>query len=253
MRWTVGPLGIKDLFTLVNLMGGLLGVWFVMDGQALVAGYTVLAGYLVGDILDGPVARLTKTANRFGSELDTATDHFVQAIVPGIIVFDVYSRLGHRVAGFVLMGIIIACATIRQALFTVARIGNPLIWCGLPRTVSGFACMSLVLSHTFRAAGSAALPLGDVLIPVLSIMGLLPIPYMTHRGLRRMQTYVKLLILGFFVTPVLAFFVSRDYVFDVLFVWTYGYAGTAWFPIYPDERKAFFARYREWAAEVRKA
>jgi CDP-diacylglycerol--serine O-phosphatidyltransferase len=252
MRFTVGPLGIKDLFTLVNLLGGLFGILFVMEGEPLLAGYAVLAGYLVGDTLDGPVARLTRTANRFGSELDTATDHFVQAIVPGIIVFQVYSTHGHRVAGFVLMGVTIACATVRQALFTVARIGNPLIWCGLPRTVSGFACMSLVLAHTFRQAGEAAFPVGEVLIPMLSIMGLLPIPYMTHRGLRRMQTYVKLLILGFFVTPVLAFLVSRDYVFDVLFVWTYGYAGTAWFPIYPDERKAFFARYREWAAEVSK-
>src|SRR5262249_51392007 len=223
------------------------------EGQPLLAGYAVLAGYLVGDTLDGPIARLTHTANRFGSELDTATDHFVQAIVPGIIVFEVYATNGHRVAGFLLMGVIVTCATVRQALFTVARIGNPLIWCGLPRTVSGFACMSLVLAHTFRQAGAAAFPVGDVLIPVLSIMGLLPIPYMTHRGLRRMQTYVKLLILGFFVTPVLAFVVSRAYVFDVLFVLTYGYAGTAWFPIYPDERKAFFARYREWAAEVRKA
>jgi len=252
MRWTAGPLGIKDLFTLVNLTGGLLGVLFVMEGQAVWAGYAVLAGYLVGDTLDGPIARATKTANRFGSELDTATDHFVQAIVPGIIVFDVYARLGHRTAGFLLMGALIACATVRQALFTVARIGNPLIWCGLPRTVSGFACMALVLSHTFRAAGAAALPVGDVLIPVLSIMGLLPIPYMTHRGLRRMQTYVKLLIVGFLATPVLAFVISPDYVFDVLFFWTYGYAGTAWFPIYPDEKKAFFARYREWAKEVSK-
>jgi len=253
MRWKAGPFGIKDLFTLVNLLGGLFGVDFVMQGKPLEAGYAVLAGYLLGDTLDGPIARRTGTANRFGSELDTATDHFVQAIVPGLIVYAVYAAGGQRLAGLLLMGIIVACATIRQAMFTVAKIGDPLIWCGLPRTVTGFACMSLVLAHTFRQAGAAAFPVGYVLVPLLSIMGLLPIPYMTHRGVRRMQTYVKVLIVGFFVTPVAAFVIDRDFTFDVLFFWTYGYAGMAWFAVYPHERKAFFARYREWLQEVSRA
>ena len=53
----------------------------------LAAGAALLIGYLLGDTLDGPVARMTKTSNQFGSELDTATDHFVQGIAPGVIVF----------------------------------------------------------------------------------------------------------------------------------------------------------------------
>ena len=62
-------------------------------------GYALLAGYMLGDTLDGPVARMTKTSNKFGSEFDTATDHFVQGIAPAIIVYAVYARGGHAVAG----------------------------------------------------------------------------------------------------------------------------------------------------------
>ena len=52
------------------------------------------------------------------------------------------------------------------------------------------------------------------------------------------------------MTPVTAFFLARDYVFDVLFFWMLGYTATGWIPVYPEEKKEFYARYRQWAAEV---
>ncbi|HEX2659274.1 MAG TPA: CDP-alcohol phosphatidyltransferase family protein, partial [Polyangia bacterium] len=80
-RWTIGPFGVKDLFTIINLLGGVAGIIFVIHGQPRLAGLAVFAGYLFGDALDGMVARMTGTSNKFGSEFDTATDHFAQAIV----------------------------------------------------------------------------------------------------------------------------------------------------------------------------
>jgi CDP-diacylglycerol--serine O-phosphatidyltransferase len=253
LRFSIGPVGVKDLFTLINLMGGVFGIYFAMDHQPMWAGLAVLAGYLFGDALDGVVARLTKTSNRFGSEFDTATDHFVQAIVPAIIVYEVYTLGGHRLLGFVLMSLVIACATVRQALFTTAKMGDPLMYCGLPRTVSGYASMAFVLSHTFFGEPDGWFVLGAVLVAAFAIMGLLPIPYMTHRGARRMQSWVKVLVLAFFVTPAALFFVARSYTFDVLFLWMGGYAFLGWLPLHRDERRAFFARYREWTTEVSKA
>jgi phosphatidylserine synthase len=253
VRWSIGPFGVKDLFTLVNLMGGVFGIYFVMDQRPEWAGVAVLAGYLLGDTLDGVVARLTATSNRFGSELDTATDHFVQAIVPAMIVYEVYAHGGHRVVGLALLAIMITCATVRQALFTVAKMGDPLMYCGLPRTVSGYASMAFVLSRFFFRQDAVSFVAGAVLVTGMAISGLLPIPYMTHRGVRRMQTYVKVFVAAFLVTPAVAFVVARQYTFDVLFIWTFGYALFAWVPLHRDERKAFSARYRRWAAEVSKA
>lgn len=252
MRWSVGPLGVKDLFTLINLMGGAFGIYFVMDQRPEAAGLALLAGYLLGDTLDGVVARLTRTSNQFGSEFDTATDHLTQAIVPAMIILAVYTAGGHRTLGFVLLSFVVACATVRQALFTVAKMGNPLMYCGLPRTVSGFASMAFVLSHFFFRGDALSFGVGAVIIPALALMGLLPIPYMTHRGVRRMQAWVKVFVLLFLVTPTAAFFFARDYTFDMLFIWTFGYALFAWLPLHPDERKAFFARYRQWVTEVGK-
>jgi CDP-diacylglycerol---serine O-phosphatidyltransferase len=251
MRWNIGPFGVKDLFTLINLLGGVAAVYFLFEGQPTMAGTALLLGFLLGDTLDGPVARMTKTSNAFGSELDTATDHFVQAIVPAMIVHAVYAKGGHPAAGFVLMAVVITCATVRQALFTVAKLGMPLTYCGLPRTVSGYGAMAFVLSNFFFAANPARYLTGAIVITAFSILNLVPIPYMGHRG-RRIQTHVQLLVFGFLVTPVAAFFVAPRYVFDVLFFWMLGYTSTGWIPVYPEEKKEFYARYRAWAAEVTK-
>ena len=253
MRWNIGPFGVKDLFTLVNLMGGVAALHFLVTGRPEWAGYALLGGYLFGDALDGLVARATKTSNQFGSELDTATDHFSQAIVPAFLIYVVYARAGHATAGFVLMAVVVSCATIRQALFTVARLGDPLMYCGLPRTVSGYASMALVLSHTIVSFDGPHYVVGAIVIAALAVMGLLPIPYMTHRGTRRMQTWVKVLVAAFLVTPVVSIFIAAGFTFDVLFVWMFGYATMAWIPLRKDERASFFARYREWAAEVSRA
>jgi len=250
MRWNIGPFGAKDLFTVVNLLGGIFAVHFVATGQPVFAGYALLAGYMLGDTLDGPVARMTKTSNKFGSEFDTATDHFVQGIAPALIVYAVYARAGQTVTGVVLMALMITCATIRQALFSVAKMGDPLMYTGLPRTVSGYGAMAYVLSSFFFGMNPVRYTLGGFLIPALALLNLLPIPYMTHRGARRMQTHVKLLVIGFLVLPTATLLFARQYTFDVLFVFTFGYAAFAWMPIYPHEKRAFFQRYREWSTEV---
>jgi phosphatidylserine synthase len=250
MRWNIGPFGVKDVFTLINILGGVAAIYFLFEGQPTMAGAALLVGYFLGDTLDGPVARMTKTANAFGSELDTATDHFVQAIVPAIIVHAVYVKGGHPRAGFALMAVIITCATIRQALFTVAKLNFPLTYCGLPRTVSGYGSMAFVLSSFFFAANPARYLTGAIVITVFSILNLVPIPYMGHRGGRRMQTHVQLLVFGFLVTPVAAFLVAPAYVFDVLFFWMLGYTATGWIPVYPEEKKEFYARYRQWTSDV---
>ena len=50
---------------------------------------------------------------------------------------------------------------------------------------------------------------------------------------------------GFFL-----FAFARVYLYDFIFVITFGYALGAWIPILPEERKAFYAEYKRWATEV---
>ena len=248
-RRTIGPFGVKDLFTVVNLLSGVAAVGYVLTGQPRRAGYAVIAGLLLGDVVDGTVARRTGTANRFGAEFDSVTDHFVHVFVPALVFFAVYQRAHHGGMGLVAAAVLIGCATVRHARFAAARFDYPLCWCGLPRTVSGFVAMSWALS-TFLDHGGAAYPVGAALVVAASAMNLVPVPYITHRGQRAMQPWVKGGVAFFLLCAPVAFILARRHTFDVFFVAMAAFAAGGWVPVHPDERRAFRAEYRRWATEL---
>jgi phosphatidylserine synthase len=249
LRRKIGPFGIKDLFTLVNLLSGVAAVAYVFRGETRDAGYAVLVGFLLGDIVDGAVARRTGTANRFGAEFDAIADHFVHVFVPGLVIYAVYQRGGHAALGVAALAPLIVCATVRHARFAAARFEFPLCWCGLPRTVSGFAALSFPLSTWFTKVGERWV-LGVVVVAVLSALNLAPIPYMTHRGQRGLQTYVKVVVALFLLSTPLLFVVARRFTFDAFSACMIVFALGGWIPVHRDERRAFFAEYRRWSAEL---
>ena len=234
---------------MINLLGGVFGIYFCFLGDPAWAGYAILAGYFFGDALDGPVARVTRTDNRFGSEFDSAADHIGQGIAPAVVVFTAFRLAGHATTGLLLMAALISSASIRQARFNVDRFDSPLTYCGLPRTVSGFVALAYPNSLLFKET-AVGYPLGIGIIGAVAVLNLLPIPYMTHRGKRKMQGWVKALVLTFLVTPFGAFIFARHYTFDVMLVYALGYAALGWLPILPAERAAFYDEYRRWAGQV---
>jgi len=252
MRWGYGFFGVKDIFTIINLLGGVVGIYYAALGDPVSAGYAVLAGYFFGDVLDGPVARATKTGNRFGAEFDSVADHLAQAVAPAVIVWAAYRQGGHAMMGLVLMAALITTATIRHARFSVAKFDSPLTYCGLPRTISGFIALALPNTEMFRQS-PRGYEYGALIVVAMAALNLIPIPYMTHRGRRKMQLWVKVLVIAFLLLPFGVFIFARSYTFDIIFMFAFGYAAGAWVPVHPEERKAFYAEYRRWAAEVASA
>jgi hypothetical protein len=64
---------IPNLITLLNLLSGVLGILWVLEGQLLFGAYFVLlsAGF---DFLDGFAARILKVQSEIGKELDSLAD-----------------------------------------------------------------------------------------------------------------------------------------------------------------------------------
>jgi phosphatidylserine synthase len=243
-------LHLKDVFTLVNLVSGVVAVHYVLVGEPRTAGFAVLAGFFFGDMLDGRVARRTGTSNRFGSELDSIVDHFVHVVVPALILCTVFRDAGHATLGLVALGVLVGTATVRHARFAAQKFDFPLCWCGLPRTISGFTAMSLALAEiTTDHLRDVSVP-SFLLVVLLSALNLVPIPYMTHRGARAMQPWAKALVALFVAAPFAMFFIDRDRTFDVFLVFMLGYALLGWVPVRREERQAFYAEYRRWAASL---
>lgn len=242
--------GTKDLFTVVNLLGGVLGIHYALEGNVLYAGYAIFAGYLFGDVLDGPFARWSNTANRFGAAFDRAVDHLSQAIAPALVAYVGFAQAGERPLGLLVMTALIASASFRQARANAGKFDCPIAYCGLPRTVSGIIAISYPNSTLFFEYSSIPYEAAAALLVLVAALNVSPVPYMTHRGARPMQLYVKLAVIAFLTGPIALVFVAPEYVFDALFVMAFSYALGAWLPLRANERREFRTEYKRWLREI---
>jgi phosphatidylserine synthase len=236
--------GIKDIFTTINLLGGIVGICLCIDGQPYWAGVSVMLGYLLGDTLDGYIARKLGTQNEFGGEFDTIADHLSHVIAPAAIVYTVYKDVGivpspwDQVLAIALASSLIIAVSIRHARNIVAPIDFKGVWSGLPRSVLGFMaigyCNAQLAPH---APGGWWLGVG--LIPLMAILTLTYLPFPSHHITRNHYWYVNVVIVITFATSIGIWFVAPNFGFDVLFFWMAGYSMSAWMSLSKDELAAY--------------
>ncbi|MCC6749259.1 MAG: CDP-alcohol phosphatidyltransferase family protein [Deltaproteobacteria bacterium] len=243
--------GLKDIFTSINALGGVVAIAFCIEGKALYAGYALLVGYVLGDSLDGFVARLTNTGNQFGAQFDAASDYLAQCIAPAGIVYLAY-RDASFYAAVALASVLVLAGTIRHALFAVVPNRYPMAYFGMPRTVSSFLVIAFVNSAYIPAHLPGWRWVGAVLLVFLAVANLLPIPFRTHRG-RKLKTWVKPFIAAYFVTTCITLVLRPRYVFDLTLVWMVAYSSASWLEMERSERAAFWDEARRWRAEIRAA
>lgn len=238
-------LGWKDVFTTINGLGGVAAICLCIEGRPFAAGIAVLVGYFLGDALDGPVARWTGTANEFGAEYDTISDHVAHCLAPAAIVYTVYRDADLGLSPWLTRGIAVALAalivtvgSIRAARNRVVRVDVDGIWAGLPRTQLGFLAMSVanssLLSHVPHGAW-----IGIALVPTWCALSLTWLPFANHRPQRATFWYVRAAIAAYVVTTIATLAAAPHFVFDVFFCWLLGYLFTSSFALTAAERLAY--------------
>ena len=252
--------GVKDLFTAVNALAGVVALALCTEGRWLWASYAVMAGY-AADMVDGRVARALREANRFGAEFDTAADFVTQAVAPALIVYLVYrdaaggARACRRGAGrrwapcSPPCSIVPACA--RYARRNVRPVAIDFAWIGLPQTVgvvrhAGLRQFDGPAPDARRAVGGRRC--WSRRWPRWSSPNL---PFKNHRGRRRNFPLVRVLIGGFVVTSAATFLFAPRFAWDVLLFWTLGYVVSAQLALTPWERRLVPIRVREADARLR--
>ncbi|MEE2789324.1 MAG: CDP-alcohol phosphatidyltransferase family protein [Myxococcota bacterium] len=180
---------LKDYFTLGNLLGGFGAVLALMHDDFTLACALVYIAYAC-DVLDGPVARLTKQFDTFGGHFDSASDFVTNSIVTGFIVY--YAFLHH--AGYpwwaaaTLGAFPVAFGTIRQARQQDKPTYFPCYWLGLPRPVASLFIVALLNSALFTIDVSpwkeVAHGVTAALIIVLSYLHLSNLPFCSNKERR---------------------------------------------------------------------
>jgi CDP-diacylglycerol--serine O-phosphatidyltransferase len=122
-------------FTLGNLFFGVFAIVSAARGEFRWAGwFVVLSGVM--DLLDGRVARMTRTGSRFGVELDSLVDAVSFGVAPALIMY--FAVLNRDGWGWLFSFIFIACAVMRLARFNIEQGGHAKThFHGLPSPAAG--------------------------------------------------------------------------------------------------------------------
>lgn len=108
-------------FTLANLFFGIFAIVTASRGEYVEAGrYIVYGG--VCDMLDGRIARATRSGSRFGEELDSLVDAISFGLAPALLMY--FAVLDRGGWDWLFVFLYAACAVLRLARFNVEQAGR---------------------------------------------------------------------------------------------------------------------------------
>jgi CDP-diacylglycerol--serine O-phosphatidyltransferase len=157
---------LPNLITLGSVFCGFNAIQIVATDNPTVDDFyraaVLLTFAMLFDMLDGRVARMTKTQSAFGLQLDSLADIVSFGLAPALLVYK-WVLFRHPTLGLFCAFLFVACAAIRLARFNVlssAETGAPLkpskFIIGLPTPPASGILISLLLAN--HAVGGA---LGD--------------------------------------------------------------------------------------------
>jgi CDP-diacylglycerol--serine O-phosphatidyltransferase len=162
---------LPGLLTTGNLLCGFYAVVLTLDGQHQWAALTLFIGMLL-DMLDGKVARLTRTTTQFGVEFDSLADVVSFGVAPALLLYSwALQPLGRVGAGAAFLYVI--CGALRLARFNVLTgVTDRRYFIGLPIPGAAGVVASTVLffgAPEFERSGLFVLASGTYLIAFLMI------------------------------------------------------------------------------------
>ncbi len=110
---------LPNLFTSASLFGGFYAIIASIQGRYEAAAIAIVIS-CVFDVLDGRIARITRTTSLFGKEYDSLSDLVAFGVAPGILAFQwalhSFGRLGWLAAFMYVI-----CGALRLARFNVQK------------------------------------------------------------------------------------------------------------------------------------
>jgi CDP-diacylglycerol--serine O-phosphatidyltransferase len=190
-----GIIILPSAFTLGNLFFGVFAIVAATRGDfGWAAWYIVFAGIL--DMLDGRVARFTRTGSAFGAELDSLVDAVSFGVAPALIMYQLYFVEGAW--SWTLCFVFITAVVVRLARFNVEQAGRAKShFIGLPSPTAGMILATFYpFSQTpFFQARLAHLPWPQLMGLVMVLLGVvmlshIPYPVVPRIGFKNLRGFV---------------------------------------------------------------
>ncbi|MBN1931993.1 MAG: CDP-diacylglycerol--serine O-phosphatidyltransferase [Desulfobacterales bacterium] len=168
---------LPNIFTSLNIFCGFYSVISSIEGKFTSAAISILVAVLF-DVLDGKIARATRTTSKFGVEYDSLADLISFGLAPGLMMYlwalKPLGRLGW-LAAFLFM----ACGALRLARFNtqVGSISSD-YFIGLPIPAgAGMNATTVLLYHRFSIGGDIYPALILIMLYILSFLMVSTVKY----------------------------------------------------------------------------
>ncbi|MEX2467936.1 MAG: CDP-diacylglycerol--serine O-phosphatidyltransferase [Gemmatimonadota bacterium] len=130
-----GVIILPSAFTLGNLFFGMYAMVAASRGDFIWAGWFIVFAATL-DMLDGSVARFTRTGSKFGAELDSLVDAISFGVAPAFIMYRLF--FADTQWSWILTFVYVTAVVIRLARFNVEQGGEAKrIFHGLPSPAAG--------------------------------------------------------------------------------------------------------------------
>jgi len=214
---------LPSLLTTGNLLAGFYSITLSLAGDFSRAAVVIFVAHIL-DVLDGRVARLTRTTSRFGIEYDSLADLVAFGVAPAVLAFSWALEPWGR-WGWLAASLYVACAALRLARFNVQVDSvEKRTFVGLPVPAAAEVIVSVVLLYYYFGGVGSTSQHATLLILIYVLAGLMVsnIRYFSFKELpfRRRQAF-WILILAIVVVE-FAIAVPRV----ALFVAAMGYASS---------------------------
>jgi CDP-diacylglycerol--serine O-phosphatidyltransferase len=192
---------IPSLFTCGNMVCGYLSMISSIDGNFTKAAWLLILA-ISFDMMDGRIARITKTTSEFGVQMDSLSDLVSFGIAPSIMMYQlVLNTMGKT--GIAVAVLFVLCSALRLAKFNI-KINDDIIhnsFMGLPTPASAGLLISFILSYELFISGPGQsltyktipilmknMPMFFKIMPIvmviLSLLMVSNIPYISFKNLK---------------------------------------------------------------------
>lgn len=164
---------VPSLFTVLNMFCGFFSIIHTSRNQFEIAAWLIILG-AVFDILDGVMARITKSSSKFGVEFDSLSDLITFGTAPSFLAYQIYlESLGSL--GILLSSLPLIVGGIRLARFNVQLVGfDKDFFKGLPIPAQAMILTTFVLTF-FSESGGLIGWKADIFPPMIVVLSLLMI------------------------------------------------------------------------------
>ena len=193
---------VPSLFTVLNIFCGFRSVIHTAQGEfSLAVWFIILAG--IFDVIDGVMARITKSSSDFGVEFDSLSDVVSFGVAPSFLVYALYL---HTQDG---LGMLVSAMPMVFGALRLARFNSQLVsydkefFKGLPIPAMALTVCAFVMTFYQDGVGLKGLE-ATLLMPMIVILSLLmvssikydAVPKFSRRGIKQHPLRFTVAIVG---------------------------------------------------------